>query len=359
MNSTTYKAPVTPDELFDYAENLGHGELHIKMDPKTGLRTIISIHNTNRGPALGGCRFLEYDHVSDAVYDAMRLARGMTYKSAISNLPLGGGKAVIIKPKKNFDRRVLFEAFGAFVNELGGRYITAVDSGTSVSDMDIINRTTPYVTSTTRPSESHGDPSFSTALGVFESIKVIAKHQLSADSLKGIRVAIQGAGHVGYILAKHLHNAGAKIFICDKNMEAVKRCVDEFNAVAVAPDDIYTIECDIFSPCALGAILNTHTIPKLKCKIVAGSANNQLQNPEHAQMLADHQIFYVPDYVINAGGIIDVCWVYYKETEDRILTEVKRIADTVALIAEQSKTTGIEPSIIADQIALQRLGETP
>lgn len=347
--------PQLPDDLLSYAESLGHGDLHIKMDKKTGLRAIVSIHNTNRGPALGGCRFIEYHNVSEAIYDAMRLARGMAYKAAISDLPLGGGKAVVMRPKVIQNREALFESFGEFVEELGGRYITAVDSGTSVQDMDIIHRKTQHVTSTSRQDESHGDPSYSTALGVYKGICAAVKFRMGKNDLDGLHVAIQGTGHVGYPLAKHLHNAGARLTVCDMNIESAKRCEQEFSATIVDPANIFDVECDIFAPCALGAVINDHTIRHLKTKIVAGSANNQLALPKHGKELMDRGILYVPDYVINAGGLIEVIGLFYKHSAEKIQASVENVYNTTFMICEQARDQNLDPAIVADNIAAQKI----
>jgi leucine dehydrogenase len=347
--------PHLPDDLLNYAESVGHGELHIKMDKETGLRAIVSIHSTNLGPALGGCRFIEYNNASEAIYDAMRLARGMTYKAAISNLPLGGGKSVIMRPKVIRNREALFEAFGSFVNDLGGRYITAIDSGTTVEDMDVIQRKTPYVTTTSRADESHGDPSFATALGVFSGILAAVKFRLGKTDLDGLHFAIQGTGHVGYLMAKRLHAAGAKLTVCDMNMESAQRCANEFGAHVVDPKDIFQVECDVFSPCALGGILNDHTIPQIKAKIVAGSANNQLGLIKHGQTLLNRGILYIPDYVINAGGLIEVVGIYHNDSPEKIKKDVEHIHDTVLMICQQAQEQNIDPAVVADNIAAKRI----
>ena len=342
-------------DLFTYGESLGHGELHVKMDKESGLRAIVAIHNTNLGPALGGCRVLEYDTIEGAIYDAMRLARGMSFKAAISNLALGGGKSVILKPKVIKNREALFDAFGRFVHDLGGRYITAVDSGSSVSDMDIIHRHTPYVTSTTSTSEHQGDPSYSTALGVFEGIRAAVKLQLKRDDLAGLHVVIQGTGHVGYPLAKHLHQAGARLTVCDMNAESAQRCADEFGATVVSPSAIFDIPCDIFAPCALGAVLNDVTIAQLHTKIIAGSANNQLADPRHGIVLQQKGVLYVPDYVINAGGLIEVDAIYQNNQPEQIMRKVSAIHDTVYEICEKALATNADPAIVADNIAAMRI----
>lgn len=347
--------PFSLDELFQYAESQGHGDLHIKIDHETGLRAIVAIHNTNLGPALGGCRFIEYHNSNEAIYDALRLARGMSYKAAISNLPLGGGKSVIMRPKVIKDREALFEKFGEFVNELGGRYITAVDSGSTVADMDAIHRKTQYVTSTSRAEGHHGDPSYSTAVGVVKGMEAVAKLRLGRDDLQGIKVAIQGTGHVGYYVAELLNQAGAKLTVCDMNAESAKRCADSFNAKLTDPSHIYDADCDIFAPCALGAVLNNDTIPRLKAKIIAGSANNQLLDLSHGQQLRQQGILYAPDYVINAGGLIEVVGVFQHKTEAEIRKQVEDIYHTVYQICERALHEDRDPAEVADNIAAARI----
>lgn len=342
-------------DLFHYGESLGHGELHIKMDKESGLRAIVAIHNTNLGPALGGCRVLEYDTIEGAIYDAMRLARGMSFKAAISNLALGGGKAVILKPKVIENREVLFDAFGRFVHELGGRYITAVDSGSFVSDMDIIHRHTPFVTSTTRAAEHQGDPSYSTAWGVYQGIRAAVKIQLKRDDLAGLHVVIQGTGHVGYPLAQHLHQAGARLTVCDMSAESAQRCADEFGATVVSPSVIFDVACDIFAPCALGAVLNDETIIQLNTKIIAGSANNQLGESRHGLALKKKGILYIPDYVINAGGLIEVAAIYQNNHPEEVMAKVSAIHDTVYEICEEALMTDSDPATVADTIACRRI----
>lgn len=283
-------------------ENAGLTDLHFGLDPASGLKAIIAIHSTARGAAIGGCRFIHYAREQDAVTDALRLARGMSYKAALAGLPHGGGKTVIIKPEGDFDRRALMQAFGRFVDQLGGRYITAMDSGTEVSDMDTIATTTDFVSCTS----ASGDPAPHTALGIFAGIQAAVRHKLQRDSIAGLSVAIQGLGHVGHAVAQHLHKAGAHLLVADIDPARVRQCVEEFGAEAVSPDSIYGVQADIFSPCGLGAILSPDSIAKLQCSIVAGSANNQLANDEDGNRLHERGILYVPDYVINAGGLIHV-----------------------------------------------------
>jgi len=340
------------DELFRYAESLGFGDLHIKFDVATGLQAIVAIHSTKRGPALGGCRFIEYDSVNEAIRDALRLAVGMSYKSAISDLPLGGGKSVLIKPRRPIDREAYFAAFGRFVHELGGRYITAMDSGVEITDMDIISNYTPYVTTISR---HNGDPAPFTALGVLRGIEAAVKFKLQRDNLVGVHVAIQGMGHVGYDLAKRLHALGAKLTICDRKPVAVQRYAVELGAEVVEPERIYEVECDVFAPCALGAILNDQTIPLLKTPIIGGSANNQLAEPRHGQLLTDRGILYAPDYVINAGGLIHAHAEYKNSSLVAAEQHIMTIYEVLLTIFERATREQKPTSVIADMIAAERL----
>lgn len=340
------------DALLRYAEELGFGELHFKFDVATGLRAIVAIHNTKRGPALGGCRCIEYPSTDAAVRDVLRLAFGMSYKNAMANLPLGGGKSVLIKPKHIVDRVAYFQAFGAFVNELNGRYITAMDSGTGTTDMDAIATQTPYVTNL---SKHNGDPAPFTALGVFKGIQAAVKFKLDRSSLEGLHVAIQGVGHVGYNIAKNLHKAGAKLTICDRDQETAQHCAEEFGATIVSPEQIYSVSCDVFAPCALGAVLNDETIPQLQTTIVAGAANNQLAEPRHAQAMRDRGILYAPDYVINAGGVI-FAYAEYKEASTKAAEDhIFHIHDTLLELFERAKRENRLTSDVADIIAAERL----
>lgn len=342
------------DSLMRYAEQLGYGDIHIKIDHETGLRAFVAIHNLRRGPAIGGCRFVHYDTVDQAFEDAMRLGYMMSYKAAINHLDHGGGKAVIIKPKVIKDREAFFEKFGEFVNELGGRYITAVDSGTSPLEMDIIARKTPYVTCTSS-SGSDSDPSPFTALGVRRAIEAAVKFKMNRDNIQGIHVAIQGAGHVGYYLAKELTELGAKVTVSDINAKAIQRCVDEFKVSVCPPNEIYDLGADVFAPSALGAVLNRDTIKRLKVKIVAGSANNQLAHHQYGALLHERGILYAPDFLINAGGLIHVAVIYDKGDLPKSLEQIKNIYDTVYDIYERSKAEDLPTNIIAEKIARDRL----
>jgi leucine dehydrogenase len=344
-------------DIFDKLKNEGFGDLHFKVDPSTGLEAIIAIHSTKRGPALGGCRFIHYDSSQDAIIDAMRLAKGMSYKTAIAGLPVGGGKAVIMKPDNLTDRPAFFRSFGKFVQELGGRYITALDSGTTLADMDCIAEITPYVGSKTNMGKhgGEGDPAPSTAQGVFRGIQAVVKYKFKRDDLKGLHVAIQGVGAVGYLLARHLHEAGAVLSVADVNAEAVERCKREFGATVVDYHTIHTLDCDIFSPCALGAILNDDTIPTIKAPIVAGGANNQLAKEHHGQVLRDRGIIYAPDYAINGGGIIHAAAKYFHHSDAKATQHIEEIYNVIYTICERADKSNQPTNIVANSIAEERL----
>ncbi|MBI4211297.1 MAG: Glu/Leu/Phe/Val dehydrogenase, partial [Deltaproteobacteria bacterium] len=284
----------------------GHEQVVFCNDKESGLRAIIAIHSTLLGPALGGLRMWPYPSEEAALYDVLRLSRGMTYKAAISDLALGGGKAVIIGDPKKDKNKKLFEAFGRYVDSLGGRYITAEDVNIDVHDVDIIRTKSKHVVGTDRNLGGSGDPSPFTALGVFMGIKATAKNVYGSDSLKGRRVLIQGVGSVGAKLAHSLISDGAEVLVSDIDLDRIERLKKELPVEVVSHDKYASTPCDIFSPCALGAILNDQTIPELKCRVVAGGANNQLERPEHAKLLKQRDILYAPDYVINAGGLISV-----------------------------------------------------
>ncbi|MFQ5993670.1 MAG: Glu/Leu/Phe/Val dehydrogenase dimerization domain-containing protein [Acidiferrobacterales bacterium] len=334
----------TGADVFEQALAQGFGDVHFKVDSTTGLAAIIAIHNTQLGPALGGCRCIPYRSAEAALFDAMRLARGMTYKAAISGLASGGGKAVLIRPPEINDREAYFESFGRFVDQLGGRYITAVDSGTSVSDMDIIARCTKHVACTSESRAGTGDPSPHTAVGVRRGIEAAVKFRLNKDDLDGVHVAIQGVGHVGYSLARDLAGRGAKLTVSDMNQRATQRCADEFGAVVAAPERIYDIPSDVFAPCALGAIINDDTLPRLNTRIVAGAANNQLAEVRHGDELHKRGIVYAPDYLVNAGGIIQIII----EDESEINEKILNIYNTLASILERSAATNTAPHRVAD-----------
>src|ERR1043165_938344 len=290
-------------KLFDTIGSMGHEQLVICHDPSAGYRGIIAIHSTVLGPALGGTRFWKYGSDEEAIIDALRLARGMTYKNAVAGLNLGGGKSVIIGDNKTMDREMIFRAHGRFVESLGGRYITAEDVGTTTSDMDFVHLETKHVAGL---AEKSGDPSPVTAHGVFRAIQASAKDDWGSDDPPGRVIAIQGCGSVGRHLATELHEAGASLIVCDIDPERAQRVAAETGATVVDTESIYGVQADIFAPCALGGIINDETIPQLKVEIVAGGANNQLLEERHGDALEHRGILYAPDYVANAGGVINV-----------------------------------------------------
>jgi len=345
------------DGLFRYAEFLKFGELHVRFDPETGLRAIVAIHNLNRGPAIGGCRLISYPSSDAALEDAIRLGYMMSYKAAISGLPHGGAKAVIMRPKVIQNRKALLEAFARFIHDLDGRYITAVDSGTTLHDMDIIHTITPYVTSLTMAAGVSNDPSPWTAHGVRRGIEAAVRFRLKRESLDGIHVAIQGVGHVGYLLAKELHESGATLTVCDVDPKSTERCVEEFGATVVSPEDIYDVSADVFAPCALGSIVNLETVDRLRVSIVAGSANNQLAHQRYGQLLKERDILYAPDFVINAGGLIFVAAIYDHSDAKRAVEHVDKIDLILTEIFERAASENQSTSLVAEQIAREKLNE--
>ena len=340
-------------KLFDTIASMGHEQLVLCNDVSAGYRGIIAIHSTTLGPALGGTRFWNYASDEDAIVDALRLARGMTYKNAVAGLNLGGGKSVIIGNNKTTDREMIFRAHGRFVESLGGRYITAEDVGTSTADMDFVHMETKNVSGLAGRS---GDPSPVTAHGVFRAIQASAKERWGTDDLSTKTVSVQGAGHVGYYLAKELHEAGAKLIVTDIDAERVKQVVTEFGARSVAPDEIYGVQADIFAPCALGAIVNDKTIPQLRCEIVAGAANNVLLEERHGTALEEKGILYAPDYVANAGGVINVYSELAGWSSARSFRKADEIYDTILKVFAIAKKDRIPTYEAADRLAEQRIG---
>src|SRR5690606_5597052 len=339
--------------LFEALERDGFEQVVFCNDVETGLKAIIAIHDTTLGPALGGVRMWNYNCEEEALHDVLRLAKGMTYKNAVAGLNLGGGKAVIIGDPKKDKSEALFRSFGRFVETLNGRYITAEDVGTFEEDMDYIHMETEYVTGTSR--KGAGDPSPVTALGIYYGMKQAAKEAFGSDSLKGLTIAVQGVGQVAYHLCKHLHEEGAELIVTDINEEAVERAVKEFAATSVKPDEIYDVDCDIFSPCALGGIINDETIPRLKAKVIAGSANNQLEKEEHGRILHEKGILYAPDYVINAGGVINVVEEVAGYDRQRALNKMKSIYNIKETVFEISRQKNLPTSIAANELAEKRI----
>lgn len=348
------KARDVMPEIFDLMGEHEHEQVVFFYEPSCGYRGIIAIHDTSLGPALGGTRFWNYASDTEAVVDVLRLARGMTYKAAVAGLNLGGGKSVIVGDNKTTHREMVMRAHGRAVESLGGRYITAEDVGTSVEDMDYIHMETGHVVGMAGKS---GDPSPVTAYGTYRGIKACALKRYGTDALDGRSVVIQGAGHVGYFLAQDLREEGAKVFIADIDESKVDRCVEELGCEAVGADEVYDVDADVFAPCALGAILNDDTIPRLKVEIVAGAANNQLKRQHHAKMLQDREILYAPDYVINAGGLINV----YSELAGWSLERSKRKAGeiyrTLLNVFEIAEDAGLTNAEAADEVAIRRVGQ--
>lgn len=333
--------------MFAMMETARLEALHLANDPVTGLKAIIAIHNTRLGPALGGCRYLAYPDDESAIRDAIRLAQGMSYKAALAGLDQGGGKAVIIRSAHVNDRAALFEAFGRMIESLNGRYITAVDSGTSSADMDCIAQQTRHVTSTT----AAGDPSPHTALGVFAGIRATAHARLGSDDLEGLRVAVQGLGHVGYALAEQLHAVGAELLVSDLDAGRVQLAVEQLGAHPVASEALLTTPCDILAPCGLGGVLNNQTVGQLRCAAVAGAANNQLASTEIADEMEARGILYAPDYVINSGGLIYVALKHKGEGLPAITAHLSRISQRLTEIYAHAQADKRSPARVADALA--------
>lgn len=343
--------------VFDAQDFRDHEQVVFASDAASGLKAIVAIHNTNRGPSLGGCRFWNYASDDDAIADALRLSRGMTYKSALARLPLGGGKCVVIGGAAEVKTPDLLRALGRAIDRLGGRYVTAEDVGVKPDDLRIVAEETPYVAGLP---ETSGDPSPVTARGCFAGLKAAVRHRLGSDDLAGLTVAVQGLGAVGMSLAEQLAAAGAKLVVADIRPQAVEKAVWELEAEATSVDEIYDAEADVFAPCALGAVLNERTIPRLKAAVVAGSANNQLARAFHGESLKERGVLYAPDYAINAGGIINIAH------EDRAtggydqagaFAAVDRIDDTLAEIFERADAEHLPTSEVADAIAEERIAE--
>jgi leucine dehydrogenase len=339
-------------ELFKLIGEHDHEQVVFCHEPSCGYKGIIAIHDTTLGPALGGTRFWNYASDEEALVDALRLSRGMTYKAAVAGLNLGGGKSVILGDPKVTRREMIFRAHGRFVESLGGRYITAEDVGTSVSDMDYVNMETEHVTGL--PGTS-GDPSPVTAYGVYRGIKAAAHAKYGSDDLTGKTVAVQGLGHVGYYLCRHLSNDGARLVVTDIDQERVRRVVDEFGAEAVRPDAIYGVDADIYAPSALGATINDETLPELKVQIVAGAANNVLKEERHGDELHRRGILYAPDYVINAGGLINVYGELKGWSSEQAMRKAGEIYATLVQLFDLAREEGIPTYRAADRIAEQRI----
>ncbi|MBI4260827.1 MAG: Glu/Leu/Phe/Val dehydrogenase [Actinobacteria bacterium] len=324
-------------------------------DPQSGLKAIVAIHSTMLGPALGGTRFYPYRSEGEALTDVLRLARGMTFKAAAAGLDLGGGKAVILGDPRRDRTEELIRAYGRFIDTLGGRYITAEDVGTTGEDMDLVRRETRYVTGVSPAMGGGGDPSPVTAYGVYQGLIACAEEAWKDSSLQGRRIAVQGVGKVGYHVVKHLVEAGASVVVSDVDVDSVARAVREFGVDTADPDKIHAEECDVFAPCALGGIIRDDTIPSLKCRVVAGSANNQLERPEHGEALQELGILYAPDYVINAGGLINVADEIRGYDRERALARVREIYRTLRAVFKVAGEEGISTASAADRFAEERM----
>jgi len=344
--------------VFSLSDFADHEQVVFVSDDKSGLKAIIAVHNSNLGPALGGCRMWPYASEEEAVRDVLRLSRGMTYKSAMARLKLGGGKSVIIGNPRTDKTPALLAAFARALEQLNGRYIAAEDSGTSVADMKTMAQFTRHVAGLhDKPSDQgtrSGDPSPATAYGTFIGIQAAVKERLGRDSLDGLRVAVQGVGNVGYDLARQLKEAGARLWVTDIHREPLVQAGRELGATVVAPDEIFGLDVDVFAPCALGAILNDATIPQLKAKIVAGAANNQLAEARHGVELMKRGILYAPDYVINAGGIIDVYHERIGFERAALIRHIEGIRDNLMEVFERAREEARPTAEVADAIAEER-----
>jgi len=345
--------------VFDHPDFDQHDSLHYIQDAASGLKAIIAIHSTALGPAAGGCRRWNYASDADALTDALRLSRGMSYKNAIAELPFGGGKAVILASDDAPKSPELFQAFGRAVASLDGRYITAEDVGITVEDMREVQKETRFVSGLPQRGQgAGGDPSPWTALGVFLGIEAAAKFKLGADSLKDLRIAVQGVGHVGLHLCRLLNDAGARILVADVNRANLKRAQDELPVTRISPTKIVYADVDILAPCALGNVLTSVTIPRLRASIIAGGANNQLATEDDGARLMDRGILYAPDYVINGGGIINVAHEYLGAGgDDEVRTDIEKIPGRLQAIFETAEASGKPTNIVANELARRIVNE--
>lgn len=350
------KRNLSHEGLIRYARRLGFGHIHTKVDPASGLQAIIAIHSTKRGPAIGGCRFYQYPSIGLALKDALRLSYMMTLKAAFSDLHHGGAKAVIIKPSIVYNREALFRSFGNFVHEMNGKYITAMDIGTTTKDMDIIAEQTPYVIGASGTDMVQGDPSPFTSKGVLRGLQAAAKFKWNRDNLESLHIAIQGAGKTAYYLAKLLYQQGAILTICDPKSEKTQRFVDEFKATVVSPEKIYDVKCDIFSPAAIGSVINLNTLNRIKAPIIAGPANNQLAHRKYGALAHQRGFLYVPDYVINAGGLIQAASVHDYHNLDLANNLIEKLYDRLLELFHRSTKENKPTTEIADLIAKEKLG---
>ncbi len=346
------------NKVFELMKDMEHEQVVFCHDPHSNLKAIIAIHNTTLGPALGGTRMWNYNSDDDAVIDALRLSRGMTYKAAISGLNLGGGKAVIIGDPA-LKGEALWRRYGKFVNSLNGKYITAEDVNTSASDMEFIHQETKHVTGIPEYMGGSGDPSPFTAYGVFVGMKACAHKRWGNDNLNGKKVLVQGVGHVGHYLVGHLIEAGAKVFISDINKDRIKETADKFKVEFIEPAEMLNVDMDIYAPCALGATINSESIPKLRCSIIAGAANNQLAEEKvHGRQLIEKGIIYAPDFLINAGGLVNVAAeASGSYNREKVTKDVEKIYNRILDIFTLSEKEDITTQEAAMQIAQKRIDD--
>ena len=341
--------------VFSHPEYDGHEQVAYHHDADSGLKAIIAVHNTKLGCGLGGCRMWPYASDAEALNDVLRLSRGMTYKAALAGLPQGGGKSVILGDPRQQKTPELMRAMGRFVDQFGGKYVGAEDSGTSVADIHIMAEVTKHIgglaDEQSMAAGRNGDPSPATAYGTFVGLKAAVKHRLGRDDLKGLKVAIQGVGNVGYRLAQHLKDAGAELWVTDIHFPAVDRCVKELGATAVSMEQIFGLDVDVFAPCALGAILNDITLPMLKAPVIAGAANNQLAEARHGKALLQRGVLYAPDYAINAGGIIEIYHETHGYVEAKAKAHLDRIGTVLTQIFDRAKAEQQPTHAVADRMA--------
>jgi leucine dehydrogenase len=345
--------------VFDHVEFDNHESVHYFRDEQTGLKAIVAVHSTALGPGAGGTRRWIYNNDAEALTDVLRLSRGMTYKNAVAGLKFGGGKAVILASEDAPKSPELFRAFGRCVDSLSGRYVTAEDVGCSVDDMRYVGEETRFVSGLPQSGkDAGGDPSPWTALGCLQGTEAAVQARLGKTSLDGVRVAVQGVGHVGFHLCKMLHEAGAVLLIADVNGDNLKMTLDAVPATVVSPSEVLFADVDVLAPCALGNILTSSTIPNIKAKVIAGAANNQLSTPADGLRLAQRDILYAPDYVINAGGIISVAHEYYGDaSEDDVRADVGRIKNRLADLFRQAAESGRPTNELADELARKLVAE--
>ncbi len=333
-----------------------HEQVVFVNEPAVGLRAIIAIHDTTLGPSLGGCRMWPYETEADAVRDVLRLSRGMTYKAAMAQVKLGGGKSVVIADSHTDKRPELLHAMGRWIERLGGRYITGEDIGTNPLDMAQIKMETRNVSCLRKEDGGYGDPAPMTALGVFQSIGAGVEKALGASDLSGVHVAVQGVGNVGQNLCRLLHEAGAKLTVCDVFDDNLQRAINDFGADEVAPDAIFDVDAEVFAPCAMGGVINDGTVGRLKAKVVAGAANNQLEADRHGERLMEKGIVYLPDYVANGGGLICCSAEWYGTEPKDVEANVLKIRDTCLEIIERAESQGIATNVASDRLARERVG---